>query len=904
MAKYLPLPKSLKEADVSLIQSLIAATEEVFKGDLFGENNRPLTEEYTTADGKYHWSTNKDFLLYITDLTLTENVRAANTALYQALSRPSEQAGSSMPDKFLREEQEELRARSEAELEETQKSSQRVVETATERKIALHNERVKESEIAKEPAIKTPQSQAETEAEETQKKAGIDEPETNVAVEVDKQKILYQEQIVKEKVASTVLTGQAIYYKVKSPSLNETPEIKGLKEQAQADPKRFVEDTIKNFKSRATDIAEFQKLTPEETDVIVKQAAITTQEVLSGNSPIIAARILRVVSDPEILNRITPNIQTRETLKNACSDLYDQKIAQFEIAKRFIDLSEIDGFTSVEDVVIEVSDNEDADFEKFDIEEQIFSPHIDSLETQSELLDSLKDLVGDKAEDVKSQLLLKAGAWLDGQIAKLPAGSALAKFYNSELVQLGLSRLGIAEGVTWVTAEGSWLGRAIVSSGYGNVAGFIQAKTGIDLGIKRVIGEIGKKAIEKAGGQTAGQAVGKAAAGLLPKLFAALGALSSWATLGLSLLAGYILGKIAEKIDWKKVKKASIAILGGAWAMTYGRRIVKRVGRFFGRLLKNFAITVFNPLLIIILAFPVLVVITLFIINSGAYIVPPSGSSVEPGNPYVEVKKTVVPNTPHENTDIPFSVDYTITISAKKDTLTNIVFRDDCKVNKTGSSPACPTPSQPIPDAPGSISPAVPFTFSYSLRFDSHDFDDSTVVNTFTVAADTAGQGNILSSTSATVVIGAAPMNCPNDAWPLAGDAGMSLVSQGPNGAWSHSGMEAIDIGVDGTPIVAIHNGTVSTGENSCGRWVTVASTCGSSFVSMYGHLGAITVSNGQNVTVGQELGISDNSGYPACSTGPHLHFEFIKNGESPKVQKPFLKRDVPVGCVDFPACN
>jgi len=193
MAKYLPLPKSLKETNESLIQSLIAATEEVFKGDLFGENNRPLTEPYTTADGKYHWSTNKDLLLYITDLTLTEDIRAANTALYQALSRPSEQAGSVMPDKFLREEQEELRARSEAELKETQKSSQRAVETATERKIALQNERTKESEIAKEPAIKTQQGQAVDEAEEVQKKTEAGEPVINPEAVVEKQKILYQE---------------------------------------------------------------------------------------------------------------------------------------------------------------------------------------------------------------------------------------------------------------------------------------------------------------------------------------------------------------------------------------------------------------------------------------------------------------------------------------------------------------------------------------------------------------------------------------------------------------------------------------------------------------------------------------------------------------------------------------
>lgn len=904
MAKYLSLPNSLKEADKTFVKDLVSATEEVFKGDLFGENNRSLTESYTTPDGKYHWATNKELLVYITDLTRTEDVRAANAVLYKILNQAPEQVSATTPDKFLREEQEELRAKQEAVLEETQKESQEAVRTAIERQKEMYDKGIKEAfQKNHGEATQTSESSIVAETENVETKIETAEPETS-AVAVEQQKILYKEQVINEETASAALAGQAVYYKVNAPPVKEAREVKDLKEQAQTDPKRFVEDTIKEFKSRAAGIAEFQKLTPEETDVIVKQAAITTQEVLSGNSPIITARILRVVSDPEILDRVSPNIQTKEVLKSACSDLYDQKIAQFELAKRFIDLPKIDGFTNVEDIVVEISNTQEPGFKEFDINQEIISPHIDSLNRQNEFLDTLKGLGESKAENVKSKLLLKAGAWLDGQIAKLPAGSALAKFYNSELVQMGLSYLGIAEGASWVVAEGSWLGRAIISSGYGNVAGFIQARTGINLGIKRVVGEIGRKVIEKAGGQTAGQAVGKAAAGLLPKLFATLGTLSSWATLGLSLVVGYVLGKIAEKIDWKKVKKVSIAVLGGAWAMTYGRRIVMKAGRLFGWMLKNFLRTVFNPFLIITLVFPVLVVITLFIINSGAYIVPPAGSSVEPGNPHVEVKKTVVPDTSHENTEIPFSVNYTVTVSAKKDTLTNITFREECKVNKTGTSPACPAPSQPIPDAPESISPAVPFTFNYSLRFDSHDFDDSTVVNTFTVIADTSGQSGVLSAGSATVIIGEVPMDCPNDAWPLAGDAGMSLVSQGPNGSWSHSGMEAIDIGVDGTPIVAMHNGTVSTGENSCGRWVTVASTCGSSFVSMYGHLGAVTVSNGQTVSAGQEIGISDNTGYPACSTGAHLHFEFIKNGATPKVQKPFLKRDIPVGCVDFPACN
>lgn len=90
----------------------------------------------------------------------------------------------------------------------------------------------------------------------------------------------------------------------------------------------------------------------------------------------------------------------------------------------------------------------------------------------------------------------------------------------------------------------------------------------------------------------------------------------------------------------------------------------------------------------------------------------------------------------------------------------------------------------------------------------------------------------------------------------------------------SHNG---VDFGASiGTPVLAAGPGVVAgAGDTdlvcpraSFGKWILIKHPNG--LATIYAHLSVISVSEGQNVTVGQTIGYSGNSGY---STGPHLHF-------------------------------
>jgi murein DD-endopeptidase MepM/ murein hydrolase activator NlpD len=81
-----------------------------------------------------------------------------------------------------------------------------------------------------------------------------------------------------------------------------------------------------------------------------------------------------------------------------------------------------------------------------------------------------------------------------------------------------------------------------------------------------------------------------------------------------------------------------------------------------------------------------------------------------------------------------------------------------------------------------------------------------------------------------------------------------------------------------GAPIRAIADGQVVYADphGGYGRYVVVRHLDG--FTSHYGHCEKLEVAPGQRIAAGQIIGTVGSSG---ISTGPHLHFEIRRNGET-----------------------
>ena len=89
-----------------------------------------------------------------------------------------------------------------------------------------------------------------------------------------------------------------------------------------------------------------------------------------------------------------------------------------------------------------------------------------------------------------------------------------------------------------------------------------------------------------------------------------------------------------------------------------------------------------------------------------------------------------------------------------------------------------------------------------------------------------------------------------------------------------HSG---IDIAVPmGAPIVAAEAGTVVTSSYDKGYGNYVVISHGGGMTTLYAHNSKVLVSVGQQVSRGQQIAACGSTG---MSTGPHCHFEVLKNG-------------------------
>ncbi|MFA6307753.1 MAG: M23 family metallopeptidase [Patescibacteria group bacterium] len=92
------------------------------------------------------------------------------------------------------------------------------------------------------------------------------------------------------------------------------------------------------------------------------------------------------------------------------------------------------------------------------------------------------------------------------------------------------------------------------------------------------------------------------------------------------------------------------------------------------------------------------------------------------------------------------------------------------------------------------------------------------------------------------------------------------------------TGHRAIDYAAAaGTPIKSVGDGTVTfAGWSTAGYGYLTSIRHNSVFSTNYAHQSKIAVTYGQKVTQGQIIGYVGSTGF---STGPHLHFEMVKNG-------------------------
>ena len=95
------------------------------------------------------------------------------------------------------------------------------------------------------------------------------------------------------------------------------------------------------------------------------------------------------------------------------------------------------------------------------------------------------------------------------------------------------------------------------------------------------------------------------------------------------------------------------------------------------------------------------------------------------------------------------------------------------------------------------------------------------------------------------------------------------------------NGHQAVHEGVDiashlGSPVHAVGDGVVSHSGEKAGFGVLVEITHESGLITRYAHTSATLVKVGDRVKKGQSIALVGSSGR---STGPHLHFEVVRNG-------------------------
>jgi len=121
--------------------------------------------------------------------------------------------------------------------------------------------------------------------------------------------------------------------------------------------------------------------------------------------------------------------------------------------------------------------------------------------------------------------------------------------------------------------------------------------------------------------------------------------------------------------------------------------------------------------------------------------------------------------------------------------------------------------------------------------------------------------------------------------WPMVGRISAPFGEKRTNSkgqVYYHTGIDIADNPLNKTPILAASDGQVIyAGNANDGYGNKIIIDHGGGIKTLYAHCSVLQVKAGDQVKQGQQIAIVGSTGH---STGPHLHFEVIKDG---KVQNP-----------------
>jgi len=589
----------------------------------------------------------------------------------------------------------------------------------------------------------------------------------------------------------------------------EKDAIIALAKSAKRNPRNFVDEFSKDIIKNLPE--EIKKIVPEtELETSAQLVSLDLAKRLTSKSPVAPPGIFKALANPKAnLNQIISSPEALDNIKAAAitwsaigsaSDVTTRTLLYPILNKNVVGY--IYGTDGKEYLATSVRTEN--------------TTHTIQLENLSESFSNLLDnpilnyIKGTTTDEARGKVLGWGNNLLIIQLKNLPKDgffSFVSKAVSSGELSQGLSLL-LGTGSQYTATATSFVGRTLLTffPEYAPLAASVLGHFGIDVGITlgstlapaaagaieagvattglvateiasgaaaTIAGTAGGATIGTGGGIAAGLATGPLAPIAIP-LFALLGALAikligkilNWAKkhqenlklIGLIMMCG---GLVTRSIP--------LLVFGGLvfvpTVLKTGFSLAKIAGRtafFFGRIGASMAITIGTPIIVAIIVFPILVAIILFIINSGAYVVPPKSSSTGVENPYIRVEKVANPKGPFENSDLPQKVEYTITIAAKKSPLTNVELEYKCEVLRKGVRPPCPDIEGSIPtsDEIGTIMPTTPYQFKYFKTYSGDSFKDSLVSGTITATADTAEKSGVSTSGSASIIIGEPDIGC------------------------------------------------------------------------------------------------------------------------------------------------